>query len=75
MAVKGTWTTGSPPNHAPTILGALAIVALVVLGLANHADEEAPAPAASPSASAAAPPSPTAPVVRTSVPAAIPRRT
>ena len=50
MAVKGTWTTETPPNHLP-ILGLVAIGAIVWIGLANHADQ-GPRPAPTPSASA-----------------------
>jgi hypothetical protein len=57
MAVKGTWTTETPPDHLPTILGLVALGVILWIGLANHADQD-PRPAPTPSASASPAPSP-----------------
>jgi hypothetical protein len=65
-----------PPNHAQTILGSIALVLLVVIGLISRGGGETrgPAPTASPSMIAAPSPSLTAAAPRASATPVRPRR-
>jgi hypothetical protein len=73
--VKGTWKTtdDDPPNHAPTILGAVAIVLIIAFGLLSRATGDRPSTVPSPTI--AATPSASTPVTAAAVHPVRPRRT